>query len=190
MLSPDTFRSAFSTGMTYADYLATGNPKQQQDWAAKDAALSLTAPQQALLSSFNRRINLLCLSGIWCGDCSSQCPMLRHIAAANPASIDLRFLDRDEGKEIGIPLMICGGQRVPTAIFLNEDFDFVSVLGDKTLSRLRASAARKLGPSCPLPGAPISADEAAATLQDWVNEFERVHLLLRLSTKLRARHGD
>ena len=30
----------------------------------------------------------------------------------------------------------------------------------------------------------------ADTLQDWVNEFERVQLLLRLSTRLRQKHGD
>jgi len=34
------------------------------------------------------------------------------------------------------------------------------------------------------------ADELNATLQDWLNEFERVQLLLRLSTRLRQIHGD
>jgi len=79
---------------------------------------------------------------------------------------------------------------VPTVLFLNEEFDLVGYTGDKSLSRLRATALRKLGPACELPGAPVPADETAATVQDWVNEVERIHLLVRLSTKLRAKHSD
>ncbi|MBZ0171555.1 MAG: hypothetical protein K8E66_04175, partial [Phycisphaerales bacterium] len=75
-------------------------------------------------------------------------------------------------------------------LFLNEDFDFLSLYGDRSLSRYRALAARQLGASCPLPGAPVDGAEARATCQDWLNELERVHLLCRLSPKLRARHGD
>jgi hypothetical protein len=86
--------------------------------------------------------------------------------------------------------MICGGRRVPTVLFLNEDFEFVSILGDRSLTRYRAMAAKQLGASCPLPGAPVPADEIAATRQDWLNEFERVQLVLRLSPKLRERYND
>jgi len=41
-----------------------------------------------------------------------------------------------------------------------------------------------------VPGAPVPDDELAACLQEWLNEFERVQLLLRLSTRLREMHGD
>jgi hypothetical protein len=73
---------------------------------------------------------------------------------------------------------------------MNEDFEFVGSAGDKSLSRLRALAAKTLGAACPIPGAAIGTDELAAGLQDWLNDFERVHLLLRLSPKLRQRHAD
>jgi hypothetical protein len=36
----------------------------------------------------------------------------------------------------------------------------------------------------------VPEDEVRATLADWLNEFERVALLLRLSGKLRSKHGD
>jgi hypothetical protein len=85
---------------------------------------------------------------------------------------------------------ICGGLRVPVVIFMNEDHEFVGLAGDRTLSRYRAVAKRSLGPSCPLPGAPVPPDELAATVADWLAEFERAALLVRLSPKLRARHGD
>src|SRR5262249_54632898 len=142
------------------------------------------------------RINVLVISGAWCGDCVQQCPMLAIIQKRRPAAgsdgpgIDVRFLDRDRNLDLAERVRICSGLRVPVAIFMNEDFDFVSLMGDRSLPRPRATAARNLGVSCPFPGAPTPADEVAATLADWVNEFERVHLLLRLSPKLRSRHGD
>jgi hypothetical protein len=41
-----------------------------------------------------------------------------------------------------------------------------------------------------MPGAVLPADEAAATMQAWLDEFERVQLILRLSGRLRQKHGD
>jgi hypothetical protein len=79
---------------------------------------------------------------------------------------------------------------VPTVVWCAEDFEFCSVQGDRTLARYRAMAARQLGAACPLPAASVPADEAAATMQGWIDEFERVQLMLRLSPRLRQRHGD
>lgn len=190
MLSPELFRHKFDAAEPYGQYVATGTPDQQANWSRAAANIRLTPAQTTLIGGFIRRLNLLVLSGTWCGDCAQQCPMLHAIAAANPACIDLRFLDRDEHADLSEPLRICGGLRVPTVVFLNEDFDFVAILGDRTLSRYRALAAQKLGASCPLPGAPLPPDQVGATVQDWVNEVERVHLLLRLSPKLREKHDD
>ena len=129
------------------------------------------------------------MSGIWCGDCVQQGPLLERIAEANPL-LELRFCDRDEHAELAEALQINAGLRVPVVVFMAEDYEPVSIYGDRTLCRYRALAAKQLGPSCPLPGAPVDDDELAATLQDWLDEFERVHLVLRLSGRLREKHGD
>ena len=195
MLTPESYRDHFVRAKPYAAYVATGTPDQQAKWREFHGRVKLTPAQTALISSFSRRVNLLVISGVWCGDCVQQCPMLDHLAAAKPAGeagpgVDLRFADRDVHKDLSDQVMVCGGNRVPTAIFLNEDFEFIGLSTDKSLSRLRAVAARQLGASCPVPGSPVPADEIAATLQDWCNDLEKAHLLVRLSAKLRQRHGD
>jgi len=190
MLTPDDFRNAFDAGLEYGAYVRTGNPDQQSNWNASHEGVTLAFEQRELLGSFTRRINTLVSSGVWCGDCVQQCPMLDHIAAATPSTIALKFIDRDQHRSISDAIRICGGLRVPTVVFLNEDFEFVGLLGDRTLSRYRALARKDLGASCPVPGAVLPADTRTQTLQDWVNEFERVQLLLRLSPRLRERHGD
>lgn len=190
MLPPEFLRAKFDQGLPYDDYVATGRPDQQRSWAAAHDRVRLTDAQRGLLAAFTRRSPVLVTSGTWCGDCVQQCPILDHIAHAAPNHIHLRFLDRDKHLDLSEQVRICGGLRVPTVLFLDEDFGFVAILGDRTLSRYRAMAARQLGAACPLPGAELPDDEAAACVADWVDEFERVQLLLRLSPRLRERHGD
>lgn len=188
-LSAEYLQSKFDAGLNFDDYLAT-DPVKAEKWRTVHQRAQLTAAQCELIAAFTRRMPVLISSGIWCGDCVQQCPLLQRIADANPRMIELKLVDRDEHLDLSQRIVINAGLRVPTVIFMAEDFEFVHLLGDRTLSRYRAVAARQLGPHCPLPGAPIGDDELSVTMQDWVNEFERVHLLLRLSQRLREKHGD
>jgi len=200
MLNAQYLRQKFDAAHPYGRYVATGTPPQQESWARIYNQCRLTPAQTALVQSFTRRMPVLVSSGAWCGDCVQQCPLMQRIAEASPhwpsghsplpPLIDLRFLDRDEHKDLTDQIQICAGSRVPTVIFMAEDFEFCGLAGDKSLARFRAVAARQLGAACPIPGAPLDQDELNATLQDWLNDFERIHLMLRLSGRLRQKHGD
>lgn len=181
-------KGKFEQALTYEDYLATDADKAGP-WREIHEQIDLTDEQRSLVGGFVREMKVLCSSGIWCGDCVQQGPLIQHIADASDR-IDLRWVDRDEHIDLAEQLKICGGLRVPMAIFMAEDFEPVSIFGDRTLTRYRAIAEKQLGPSCPVPGAPIPDEELRGTLQDWLDEFERVHLLLRLSTRLRQKHND
>jgi len=190
MLTPAFFRAKFEQGQSYEKYVAGGRPDQRMNWERHFGAVRLTEPQKSLLGAFTREMKVLVTSGLWCGDCAVQVPILAHLAAVNPV-VQLRLLDRDEHSDLSEQIKICGGLRVPTAVFLNEDFEFVSILGDKTLTRLRSQAARAgVGAFCELPSAGAPVDTVGGTVADWLLEFERVQLMLRLSPKLRDRHGD
>ena len=175
-------------GLDYPAYLATDEEKAAR-WREFAEGVSLTDDQRRLIESFSCDMKVLVISGIWCGDCVQQGPLLQAIADAS-ACIDLKWVDRDEHADLAERVMINQGLRVPVALFLAEDYEPVSIYGDRTLTRYRAMAAKQLGPSCPLPGAPVPPDEVTETLQDWLDEFERVQLLLRLSGRLRQKHGD
>ena len=85
---------------------------------------------------------------------------------------------------------INAGNRVPVVIFLAEDFEHVATFGERTLARYRAIAKRQLGAACATGIVPPDQDEMSVTLQDWLNEVERIQLLLRLSPRLRQKYGD
>ena len=187
-IKPDRLKQLHESALSYDDYLAV-TPDRAAPWRENDARIQLTKAQQTLLDGFVREMKVIVLSGVWCGDCSSQGPMLAAIAAATPI-IDLRWLDRDEAADLSEHLSINAGHRVPTVVFMAEDYEPVSVMGDRTLTRYRSMAARNLGAACDVPGATIPEDEFGDTLAEWLNEFERVQLLLRLSARLRQKHGD
>jgi thiol-disulfide isomerase/thioredoxin len=189
-MNPSFLADKFTAALPYDRYVGTGTEEQQRRWQQVYAAAGLTDLQKQLVAGFVRDMKVLIVSGVWCGDCVQQCPLLQRLAEVNPARIALRLLDRDEHRDLTEKVRINAGDRVPVALFLAEDHELCAVYGDRTLNRYRALASRQLGPSCPTGIVPPGAEEMAATLQDWLNEFERVQLMLRLSARLRQKHND
>jgi thioredoxin-like negative regulator of GroEL len=188
--SIDAWREVFESASGYADYLAKhATAEQRARWDASHARIRLTEEQQKLCGSFIRRMPVLVLSGAWCGDCVNQCPIFDHFASASKV-IDVRFLDRDARPDIAAHLKVCGGQRVPVAMFLSEDWQPIMYYGDRTLAAYRAAAAAESGQACASGVAGPAADLLTAVVADWLREFERVQIILRLSGRLRQLHGD
>ncbi|MEM6756945.1 MAG: thioredoxin family protein [Planctomycetota bacterium] len=190
LTSADYLRAKFEAGLDYDAYLAAGKPDQKVGWEKIGEQLVLPEPCKNMLGGFVREFHVLMVSGIWCGDCVRQGPMIQAIADATIGKARVKWLDRDEHMDLQRLVTVNAGNRVPMAIFAAEDFELVSVMGDKPLSRYRVMAEQALGANCPLPGAPVPPEHLAAELQEWTNEFERVHLLLRLSGRLRQKHND
>src|SRR4051812_45880944 len=109
-------REKFDQSLPYDRYLATGNDEQRRRWQQFDELVKLTAAQAQLIRSFTRDMKVLIVSGIWCGDCVQQVPLVRHIADANPARIELRVVDRDAQPDLRDRIRINAGNRVPVAI--------------------------------------------------------------------------
>ncbi|WP_263357070.1 thioredoxin family protein [Acidicapsa ligni] len=184
------FLDVFSTALPYSEYLATGTEEQQRRWTQVYDIAQLDATQQQLVAGFEREMKILVHSGIWCGDCVEQCPLIERIAEANSAKIDLRFAERQMTGELAEDLRVNGGSRVPVVQFFSEDGLWCATVGDRTLNRYRALALKRLGPSCPTGILPPEKSEVEATLADWLNEVERVQLMLRLTPRLREKHQD
>src|SRR5439155_5621106 len=180
----------FQLGLAYRDFLARyANEGQKQRWRQMDEQVVLTPAQRSLLSGFGRTMNVLCLAGAWCGDCINQCPIFEHFAAAAPG-IRVRYLDRDEHADVQDALQINGGKRVPVLVFFSEDGHVVAHYGERSLSKYRQMMRDFAGASCPT-GIMTAGDPLLAQVtQDWLNEFERVQWLLRLSPRLRQLHRD
>jgi len=180
----------FADAFPYESFLDRyANTSQRARWDVMNTCFALSVAQQKLLAGFIRQMPVLCLAGAWCGDCINQCPTFAHFARAS-SQIDLRFLDRDVNPLVRDTLSVNGGQRVPVVVFLSEDWFEVARYGDRTLSTYRRMAVEQLGPTCPTGIVPPTTEAIAAITADWLAEFERAQLILRLSPRLRAAYGD
>ena len=182
--------AVFPEALDYAAFLDKyATPEQRRRWDVMHGRVRLTEAQTALLGGFVRKMPVLVLNGAWCGDCINQCPIFDHFAGAS-AMIALKFLDRDARDDVKAALAINGGNRVPLVLFLSEDFQEVARYGDRTVSRYRQIASEQFGPSCPTGIVPPDDDSTAVVISEWLAEFERAQLMLRLSPRLRQKHGD
>ena len=180
----------WDAGLNYDEFLKkSASAEQHRRWDAVYNEITLTPAQQTLLKSFQRDMIVAVVAGAWCGDCIQQCPIF-EVFAKQTTRLQIRYFDRDEHGDIADELSICGGRRVPSVLFMAEDGAPCGRYGDRTLAKYRDSAASLGGAACPtgivLPGASLQ----AAVIQEWLEQFERVQLMLRLSPRLRQKHGD
>ncbi len=191
LLDANILGRKFNEGLPYADFVAEAEAQGYRGpWDQRYGQLALDGEAQTLVRSFNRRLNMLCLTGMWCGDCALQGSAMARIAEASPL-IKLRFLPRNETHaELIVKAQINGGFRVPVTWFLAEDFEPVAVFVDRTLSRYRAMARKQLPPQQTNVLAPPPADPVTEVLREVLEMVERVELLLTLSPRLRQKHAQ
>lgn len=187
----DFWKSCYDEATSYEDYLGGSEPRRVESWRKLAASLPpLTSEHVSRLTGYGRELNVLLVSGVWCGDCVRQGPMIRQIVDACDESVQLRVIDRDQNTKLRDEVRILGALRVPVAVFLSEDFFEVGRFGDRMLPTYRRKAASELGPACPVPGAVVPNDELRFERDEWVEVFERMLLMVRLAPPLRKRHGD
>ena len=180
----------FDQGLPMEPFVSMLPMDQQANWSQRYSQLELDEEQQTILDSFTRDMKILSITGPWCGDCALQGAALGRIAQASNGLIDLRFVERSEDTaELVVASMVNAGTRVPVTWLLAEDGAPAARFGDRTLSRYRSMARKALGPDSNV-HAEAPADPVRTVLQEVLDEVERVQWLLRLSTRLRQRHGD
>jgi len=180
----------FAEAYGYAEFLKRHATQEQQTrWQAVYERVTLSAAQQELLRGFVREMHVLCVTGAWCGDCVNQCPILARIGDQNP-KIAVRFVDRDAVPAAQDALLMNAGRRVPAVAFLSEDDEECGRYGDRTLAAYRQMAADRLGPACPTGIVPPGPELLAAVTAEWIGQFERNQLMLRLSKRLREKYAD
>lgn len=184
------FLAKWPSGLSYLDFLNRyASADQRKRWDATHRDTLLTDSQKALLNGFQREMLVVVVAGAWCGDCIQQCPIF-EVFAEQTKRLQIRYFDRDDHSDVADALSICGGRRVPSVLFLAEDGSPCGRYGDRTLAKYRDSAASLTGAACPTGLVAQPKNLQDAVIQEWLEQFERIQLMLRLSPRLRQKHGD
>ena len=183
------WRAHFDKASEYEAYLEGSKQEHVPRWRDSEKRVPpLSEEQLKRLRGYDRELNVLVYSGVWCGDCARQGPLLKKLADAIGEKAHIRFIEREASPELMDELRIVGATRVPILVFLSEDFWEMARFGERTLSVYRAKAAREIGRE--FDAGILSPKAREKELADWVDIFERVLIMLRLSPPLRRRHGD
>ena len=186
------WKKYYKVAKSYEDYLedsVQANPSDVMRWNDSMSRIpDLDSDQVKRLQGFNRELNVLMYSGIWCGDCARQGPLLKKVVDSCDSNVNLRFIDRKFSHELQDELRILGALRLPMVVFLSEDFWEVERYGERTLSVYRSKAAREIGRG--VDQGILVPSARKKELEEWVDIFERVLIMLRLSPQLRRRYGD
>jgi hypothetical protein len=178
----DFWKSAFEQATDYDTYLRESPASNAARWREAASRLPALAPEdRARLVGHGCPVNLLLVSGVWCGDCVRQGPMIKQLADAVGPDLTLRVIDRDADPAVRDEVRILGAMRVPVAVFLTTHFLEVGRFGDRMLSTYRRKAVTEVGAACPLPTARTPVDELIAERAEWLDIFERMLLMVRLS---------
>jgi hypothetical protein len=193
------FKSVFDHALPYDRFLDTyANADDKKRWADVSATVQLSTDQKNLLAGFRRKMPVICLAGVWCGDCVSACSIL-HAIARESQMIDFRFIHRDRnflpqatdlGTRLANELSICGGPRVPVVVFLSEDFCECERFGERTLATYRQKISARQGASCSTGLMAHPDNLVKANTAEWLTHFERIQLMLQLSPRLMKLNGE
>ncbi len=185
----DFFREYFGAALPYGEYLKTGEEKHRARWEAIGREIVLSVEDRSRVAAFTRKMNILVMSGIWCGDCARQGPMLKAVEDCS-SLLTFRYLDNRQNPALQDELRINGAEKVPVVVVLSEDFYELSRFGDRHLSVYRRKVESELGPACDAGLVPARTNELSIELTEWVDFFERLQHMLRLAPALRRRYGD
>lgn len=184
------WKTWFEKGLPYDEFIGKyANDTERERWQGAYDRIQLTAEQEELLKGFVREMNVLVVAATWCGDCVNQVPIFQRFAEVSDR-INVRLLERDEVPELRDALKINGGARIPVVVFLSEDYFECARYGERVLSLYRQIAYSQLQTGRPTNIAASGEELMAKATAEWLDEFERIQLMLRLSPRLRERHGD
>ena len=185
----DFFKNYFDKALDYENYINTGTDLEKEKWRSYEQEVKLAPELIDRISSFKRKLNILVMSGIWCGDCIRQGPIFNAIQKQSKL-FNFKFIDNRENPELLEELKINGAQKVPVIVCLTEDFYEVSRFGDKHLSVYRAKVDKELGAACDPGILPPEQSALELEINEWIDYFERLQHMLRLAPALRKRYND
>lgn len=183
------FRNSFAEALPYDQYVESGSSLERTKWRQNESSVLLTQNHKKIIAEFKRKMPVIVLSGIWCGDCARQGPIINAIAKESK-TIDLRFVENQKNQQLKDELRICGAERVPVVVAMSEDFFEVARFGDKHLSIYLRKLSQEMGASCELGFVPNSSHELEQETGEWLSFFERAQALMRLAPGLRRRYND
>lgn len=116
------WKAILQSGMTFEEWLQAAEPAENRRAMAQALADQELEPHvEALLGALPRPVYVVAIAEAWCGDVRRHVPVLERIAQAAP-SLEVRYITREQHKDVFVRFLTNGGEAIPKFVFLSEQF--------------------------------------------------------------------
>ncbi|MBI2432923.1 MAG: thioredoxin family protein [Candidatus Hydrogenedentes bacterium] len=116
------WKAVFESGKSYSDWIAGAeNPEKKRAIEDGLAAQPLDPQIEGFLWKLPRVVYVVAIAEDWCGDVVRHVPVLQRLAQACD-KVGVRFITREQHKDIFIRFLTNGGEAIPKFIFLSGSF--------------------------------------------------------------------
>ena len=177
-------REQFESGMTYDEYKAQMTRNREQ-FEQNERELALSPQDLQAFQRLPRPINVMALAEDWCGDVIANLPIVGRLAReSGKLNLRIHLRDQQPGSSIMDQYLNQGQFRsIPTVIFLDDDFNELSVWIERpaSVTRLREQRRREIYAQHPEFGDP---DKPIAELPEDVRlQVQQAMAAMRNETK-------
>ncbi|MCB2155671.1 thioredoxin family protein [bacterium] len=116
------WKSIVDSGTTWEDWLGQAeSDENRQKMQAAFENQKLDPTTMAFLQSLPRDVHVVAIAEGWCGDVHRHAPVLAKLAVMS-GRIHLRFITREQHREVFARFLTNGGEAIPKFVFLSDQF--------------------------------------------------------------------
>ncbi|MCG0275476.1 MAG: thioredoxin family protein [Thermosediminibacteraceae bacterium] len=116
-----SIKELYEKGIKYTEFLKKTETKYRQEFEKHYEDLKLSQETQERIEKIAKKVFVLVFAEAWCPDCIASLPVLAKMAEINNL-IDFAILPREGYEDFLEKYKYDGKPRIPTFIFLDEDF--------------------------------------------------------------------
>lgn len=116
------WKNVFESGKDYEAWIAGAqDPAKRETLEAGLKAQGLDPQAEACLKALPRTVHVVAIAEDWCGDVVRHVPVLLRLAGATE-KLQVRFITREQPKDVFVRYLTNGGEAIPKFIFLSDQF--------------------------------------------------------------------
>lgn len=117
-----SLRELFEKGLSFRSFILNQPDQDRAKFMKYYIPMEIKQEYRLRLDQVNSRINILGVAEGWCPDCHINLSILEKLITSN-GNISLRLITKADAEGQLQPYQVAGATKVPTFIFMNEQFE-------------------------------------------------------------------
>lgn len=126
----EIMKDLYEKGLSYRTFIMNLDDDIRNKFMKYYIPLTINDEQKKKMEAVQKKIRILGVVEGWCPDCQINLPVLEKLISTNN-NIELRLVLRDAVKDELKDYEVDGKVKVPTFIFMDEDFSIISAFIEK-----------------------------------------------------------